>query len=82
MLSFDGPPVGREFPRERSQAARAIISKDDLWLILILLKVSGPQDVDVPGRVIVVDVIVLCRVMVQLPFFDWCYPFLELVSCD
>jgi hypothetical protein len=48
VLSSDRRSVSGEFPRERGQAARAIISEDDLWLILNLLKVSGPQEVDVP----------------------------------
>ena len=81
MLSSDGPSVGGEFPGERGQAAGPVIPEDDLWLILNLLKVGGSQEVDVPGSVKVVDVIVLSRVMMQLLIIDWC-PFIELVSWD
>ena len=81
VLSSHSRSVSGEFPGERGQAAGAIISEDDLWLILNLLKVGGPQEVDVPGSVKVVDVIVLSRVMMQLPLIDWC-PFIDLVSWD
>jgi hypothetical protein len=48
VLSSYGPSVGGEFPRERGQAAGAVIPEDYLWLILNLLKVGGSQEVDVP----------------------------------
>ena len=81
VLSSDGPSVSGEFLGERGQAAGAVIPEDDLWLILNLLKIGGPQEVDVPRSVKVVDVIVLSRIMMQLLLIDL-RPFIELVSWD
>jgi hypothetical protein len=81
VLSSDGPSISREFPGERSQTARAIISEDDFWLILNLLKVSGPQEVDIPRSMKVVNVIVLSRVMMHLSLITR-HPFIGLVSWD